>query len=126
MASAASWTSQFRISISGLTGAFRANSFYLAGYQFAPTEQTAKTAKDIDRDQHRPAQRQPTKVLCYMTDHSDCTTPDVIQNAGEHTMRRAELGALIGLDFRGVREWVVTDEGRAEIMRKDKWRNWRS
>lgn len=89
-------------------------------------------AGETERDKHKPLlglSAKEEKVLRYMVEHSDCTTPDVIPNAGEHTMERlTEKGALkeIGRDFRDEREWAVTDEGHAEIKRTDTWRNWKS
>ncbi|MDK1489402.1 hypothetical protein QN219_04940 [Sinorhizobium sp. 7-81] len=66
------------------------------------------------------------KVIRFMVDNTDCTTPDVIPNAGEYTMEQlTKLGALkeTGINFQGARQWVVTDEGRREIKRIDDWRN---
>ncbi|NKM30780.1 hypothetical protein [Rhizobium laguerreae] len=83
-----------------------------------------------ERDKHRPLYQldaREERVLRFMIAHADRLTVDLIPQAGEKTMGAlAKVGVVRpgGKDHRGMREWSVTDEGRAEVQRIDTWTNW--
>ncbi|MFD1744063.1 hypothetical protein ACFSE1_01180 [Rhizobium helianthi] len=65
------------------------------------------------------------RVLAFMIDHPDCTTTDVIPDAGVKTMEYiAKVGCVRagGKDADGRQHWHITDEGRTEIYRERTWR----
>jgi predicted DNA-binding transcriptional regulator AlpA len=82
------------------------------------------------RDKHRPLHNldaREERILRFMIDHPEYMTTDAIPNAGEKTMEDLMKRGVVrpgGKDHAGSREWFVTDEGRAEIVRTDTWRNW--
>ncbi|MBY4589399.1 hypothetical protein [Rhizobium redzepovicii] len=87
--------------------------------------------QDREREKHRPLRRldaREERVLRFMIAHPDCLTADTIPEAGEKTL---EMLAKVGVvrpgakASRGMREWSVTDEGRAEVKRIDTYRNWK-
>lgn len=84
-----------------------------------------------ERDKHRPIHNLDTRerrVLRFMLTHPDCSTTDLIPEAGEKTMATLQKVGVVRAgdkDFSGQRQWFVTDEGRAEIKRIDKWSNWK-
>lgn len=83
------------------------------------------------RDKHKPIHglgAKELRVLRFMADHPECTTTDVIPDAGEKTMEAiASTGCIRegGRDARGKREWHITDEGRAELRREETYRDWK-
>lgn len=83
-----------------------------------------------ERDKHRPIHKlnaPQMRALRFMIDHPDLMTSDLIPRAAEKTMEAlAKAGCLRpgGKDYRGHREWHVTDEGRAEVQREDTYKNW--
>lgn len=88
-------------------------------------------AKNRERDKYRPLHRldvREQRILRFMISHPDHLTVDLIPQAGEKTM---EMLAKVGVvrpgakDHRGMRDWSVTDEGRAEVERIDTWTNWK-
>ncbi|MGO8282177.1 helix-turn-helix transcriptional regulator [Rhizobium ruizarguesonis] len=87
-------------------------------------------AKDREREKHRPLHRldaREQRILRFMIAHPDHLTVELIPQAGEKTMETlAKVGVVRpgAKDSRGMREWSVTDEGRAEVKRIDTYRNW--
>lgn len=83
-----------------------------------------------ERDKHRPIHKlnaPQMRALRFMIDHPELQTSDLIPNAAEKTMEAlAKVGCLRpgGKDYSGMREWHVTDEGRAEVQREDTYKNW--
>jgi len=101
----------------------------------APAEQPHDEFKewrrqDEERDKHRPIHKlnaPQMRALRFMIDHPDLMTSDLIPRAAEKTMEAlAKAGCLRpgGKNYRGYREWHVTDEGRAEVQRHDTYKNW--
>ncbi|MFF0919067.1 helix-turn-helix transcriptional regulator [Rhizobium leguminosarum] len=88
-------------------------------------------ARSRERDKYRPLHRldaREERVLRFMIAHTDHLTVDLIPQAGEKTMEAlAKVGVVRsgGKDYRGMRDWSVTDEGRAEVERIDTWTNWK-
>ena len=63
-----------------------------------------------------------------MIDHPQYMTVDAIPQAGEKTMESLSKVGVVrpgGKDENGARVWLVTDEGRDEIVRTDTWKNWK-
>ncbi|MBB4272819.1 helix-turn-helix transcriptional regulator [Rhizobium mongolense] len=87
--------------------------------------------KSAERDKHRPLHNldaREERVLRFMIAHAEYPTTDAIPQAGEKTMNALSRVGVVrpgGKDRRGFREWLVTEEGRAEIERTDTWRNWK-
>ncbi|WP_028744206.1 hypothetical protein [Rhizobium leguminosarum] len=79
-----------------------------------------------DRDEYAPRHNlHPREVLAlrFMIEHPDCNTVDAIPQAGEHTINVLATAALIqpvGKNHSGQKTWRVTEEGNAEIERRDK------
>ncbi|EJT05687.1 hypothetical protein [Rhizobium sp. CCGE 510] len=84
-----------------------------------------------DRDEYAPRHNlHPREVLAlrFMIEHPDCNTVDVIPQAGEHTINVLAAAALIrpgGKNHSGQKTWRVTEEGNAEIERRDKLSSWK-
>ncbi|MDK1489399.1 hypothetical protein QN219_04925 [Sinorhizobium sp. 7-81] len=65
------------------------------------------------------------RILRFMADHPDCDTIDMIPHAGPVTIEwLVEKSAvrLVGTDGHALR-YAVTEEGRAELRRLQKWKS---
>jgi hypothetical protein len=86
--------------------------------------------QDAERQKHHPVHKldkPQMRALRFLADHPECTTVDLIPNAGEKTMEvLSKVGCVRpgGKDNRGFREWHITDEGRAELQREAAYKNW--
>lgn len=83
-----------------------------------------------EREKYRPIHKlngPQARALRFLSDHPEIHTVDLIPQCGDKTMEVLEKAKCVrpgGKDYRGLREWFITDEGHAELKRIETYRNW--
>ncbi len=84
-----------------------------------------------ERDKHKPIHGLDGReqgVLRFMILHPEQITVGEIPRAGEKTMEKLLKVGVVregSKNSLGLRTWLVTEEGKAEIDRADTWKNWK-